>query len=267
MKKSRYGPLRKWWWLNWAANQLCLQDDIISDYNKYKHIKEANRKSFLLSRTLTAERPISFEKGSDWPRGAAPPLVGWVEGRVEARGNNTATGSGAGWSTLSQQRSTFAKPQGSETQRGFVYSFSLDFQSFGSVESSCVAVDWFCVCTADHTSVIFNRTNKSAALSFSCCDHHQAWVQPHFYFLCEFGRGRIFYFFINCFVKMRFKMKVEFGFFSARWRVSPQHVEHFEENMFNFLIFILKTCSPTSKFENVTESNFNLTWKAKMCRD
>lgn len=33
----------------------------------------------------------------------------------------------------------------------FYSRFSVEFSS---VESSCVAINWFCVCTVDHTSII-----------------------------------------------------------------------------------------------------------------
>lgn len=73
---------------------------------------------------------------------------------AEVRGNNVRKRSCL--DNFSHLRSTFAKPQGSETQRGFVYSL---FSIFSRVQFSWVQLwcDWLvlCCCTADHTSVIF----------------------------------------------------------------------------------------------------------------
>lgn len=122
----------------------------------YKQTEESTGKLYLLGVwDLTAERPIRFKEGPDRPHGAALPLVGSVDWRVEVRGNNRVTGSEAGWSTYRSNEALLPNLR-AQRHREVLFTLSSRFSvEFGSVESSCVAIDWFCVCTADHTSVIF----------------------------------------------------------------------------------------------------------------
>lgn len=100
----------------------------------------------------TAEQPIGSKEGPAQPPRAALLLVGsWTGGsRSEA-----ITGSEADWST-SRRNEALLPNLRAQRHREVLFTLSSRFSvQFGSVESSCVAIDWFCVCTADHTSVIF----------------------------------------------------------------------------------------------------------------
>lgn len=137
-------------WLNWShgsRSAVFTGWHHTREYDEYKHER--------VVWDLTAERPIGFKEVPDQPRRAAPPLVGSVDRWVEIRGNNTATGSEAGWSTYRSNEALLPNLR-AQRHREVLFTLSSRFSvEFGSVESSCVAIDWFCVCTADHTSVIF----------------------------------------------------------------------------------------------------------------
>lgn len=123
----------------------------MTSYRRDYTSKRVDGKTLLSVWDLTAERPIRFREAPDRPHGAAPPLVGSVDGRVGVQGNNRAAGSEAGWSTY---RSNEALCQTSGLRdREVLFTLLLDFQR--SLQLSPVVFDWFCVCTADHTSVIF----------------------------------------------------------------------------------------------------------------
>lgn len=148
-----------------TANQLCLQDDITPGRRIQTH-KRVDRKSvFFWDLTAVAsERPIGFKEGPDHHR-AALPLVGSEDRRVGVRGNNRATGSEAGWSTYRSNEALLPNLR-AQRHREVLFTLSSRFSvEFSSVESSCVAIDWFCVCTADHTSVIFTIIIEI----YSCC--------------------------------------------------------------------------------------------------
>lgn len=125
-----------------TANQLCLQDDIITRVNS----NESTGNFFLLFFSLrvdltavTSQRPIGFEEGPHRP--TAPPSH-WPA-RRGARWRPEAI---MGVRKPIGQRSTFAKPQGSETRRGLVYSFC---------GFTRVLIGRVCVCTANHQAAIF----------------------------------------------------------------------------------------------------------------
>lgn len=102
------------------------------------------------------ERPVSFQ---DLPPGSA------------AGGRRNKTGSEADWTTAVSTKH-FAKPQGSETLRGFVYSFFSCLVEF----SSSYATDRFSVCTDHHRHYRYNNLLTGVVL---CCDLRrvQVWVR------------------------------------------------------------------------------------------
>lgn len=122
------------------------------------NIRKCLQEHFLLLSVgdLPAEGPIGFKDGPSQPHRAALPLVGSVDGRDDVPGNNRATGSEAGWSTFHSNEALLPNLRAQRhTEVLFtLYSRFLSVQ-FGSVQSGCVAIDGFCVCKADHTSVIF----------------------------------------------------------------------------------------------------------------
>lgn len=118
--------------------------------------RKSRRENFFLSVwDLTAEGPIGSKEGPHRTHRAALPLVGSVDRRIEVRGNNGATGSEAGWSTYRSNEALLPNLRAQRHREVLFTLYSRFSVEFGSVESSCVAIDWFCVCTADHTSVIF----------------------------------------------------------------------------------------------------------------
>lgn len=115
----------KWSRTCWAdyhttANQLCSRDDITPDRRFHRR-----RFSFSASGIQLLIDQLALRKRS--------------------------------WSiTFSQQQSTLPNLR-AQRHREVLFTLSSRFSVvwFSSVQSSCVAIDWFCVCTADHTSVIF----------------------------------------------------------------------------------------------------------------
>lgn len=120
--------------------------------DEYKHSKRGLEKSSqrLYLTAVTSERPIGF-KGRTRSRPQSCPAVGrfgrWAGLKVQ--GNKRATGSEAGWSIYRRNEALLPNLR-AQRHREVLFTLSSRF-SVGSVESSCVAIDWFCVCTADHT--------------------------------------------------------------------------------------------------------------------
>lgn len=124
-----------------------------------KHRKESTGKLFFLSvwdlTAVAPERPNVFKKGPAQPHWVALPLVGSVDRRVEVRGNNRATGSEAGWSTYRSNEALLPNLRAQRHREVLFTLYSRFSVEFSSVESSCIAIDWFlCLYSWSHFSHI-----------------------------------------------------------------------------------------------------------------
>lgn len=138
-----------------AANRLPSLDDITPE-------RRIQTCTFVWD--LTAERPIGFKEGpgpAELPRHWS---ARWMGGpRSEAITERREVE--AGWSTYRSNEALLPNLRAQRHREVLFTLYSSVFSSSGSVESSCVAIDWFCVCTADHTSVIFTIIIEF----YSCC--------------------------------------------------------------------------------------------------
>lgn len=143
-KKHRYGPL-----INHKLTELiisCVYDNIPETWIQTS--KRVDRNLFFFSLSvwdLITERPIGCKEWPSQPHRAALPLVSSVDWRVEVQGNNTATGSEAGWSTYRSNKALLPNLRAQRHREVLFTLYSRFSVEFGSVESSCVAIDWFCV--------------------------------------------------------------------------------------------------------------------------
>lgn len=106
---------------------------------------------------VTSERPIGFEEGLDPAHRAAPLLTGTEQAGLKVQGNNRVKGREAGWSIYHRNKALLPNLR---AQRHREVLFTLS--SFSQVRFSLSpvvlqSIDWFCVCTADHTRVIFTE--------------------------------------------------------------------------------------------------------------